>query len=97
VRLGRGQALGAALTGVLLPCSSVLAHTTHTSAIGLLVIQNFAPFKMKSPPGPSCLACVTIEPGSLPELGSVRPKQPTISPAAMPGSHFWRCSSVPYV
>ena len=36
-------------------------------------------------------------PGSLPAVGSVRPKQPTISPAAMPGSHRCFCSSVPNV
>ncbi len=36
-----------------------------------------------------------IEPGSDPASGSVRPKQPTFSPAAMPGSHSCLCSSEP--
>ena len=36
-----------------------------------------------------------IEPGSEPWSGSVRPKQPIASPAAMRGSHSCLCSSVP--
>ena len=36
-----------------------------------------------------------IEPGSEPESGSVRPKQPIASPAAMRGSHSCFCSSLP--
>ena len=35
-------------------------------------------------------------PGSEPESGSVRPKQPTASPVARRGSHFCFCASVPY-
>ena len=34
--------------------------------------------------------------GSEPKSGSVRPKQPTASPAAMRGSHSCFCSSLPY-
>ncbi len=33
--------------------------------------------------------------GSLPESGSVSPKQPIASPAAMRGSHCCFCSSLP--
>ena len=33
--------------------------------------------------------------GSLPAAGSVSPKQPMTSPAAMPGSHHAFCSSEP--
>ena len=36
-----------------------------------------------------------MEDGSEPESGSVRPKQPIRSPAAMPGSHSCFCSSEP--
>jgi hypothetical protein len=35
-------------------------------------------------------------PGSEPKSGSVRPKQPITSPAAMPGSQRSFCSSEPY-
>ena len=38
---------------------------------------------------------VVSEDGSDPASGSVRPKLAMISPAAMPGSHFCFCSSVP--
>ena len=40
-------------------------------------------------------ACVRIEPGSEPESGSVSPKQPIASPAAIRGSHCCFCSSEP--
>ena len=36
-----------------------------------------------------------MPPGSLPAVGSVSPKQPISSPAAMPGSHCCFCSSEP--
>ena len=36
-----------------------------------------------------------MPPGSLPAVGSVRPKQPISSPVAMPGSHCCFCSSEP--
>lgn len=57
---------------------SSLAQTTNISAIGELVIQVLVPFKIYS--SPTNLACVFIPLGSDPALGSVRPKQPTISP-----------------
>lgn len=46
------------------------------------------------PPG-SRLAYVRIPAGSEPWSGSVSPKQPMISPAAIPGSHRSFCSSEP--
>ena len=36
-----------------------------------------------------------MPPGLEPKSGSVRPKQPISSPAAIPGSHCSRCSSLP--
>jgi hypothetical protein len=44
---------------------------------------------------PSRLAYVRIAPGSEPWSGSVSPKQPMTSPAAMRGSHVRFCSSLP--
>jgi hypothetical protein len=73
--------------------SSVLAHTTATSAIEPLVIHIFVPLRTQSPP--SRRARVRIEPGSEPESGSVSPKQPIASPAAIRGSHSSFCSSEP--
>ena len=73
--------------------SSVFAHTTATSATPPFVIHIFAPFRTQS--DPSRLAFVFIDDGSLPESGSVRPKQPMSSPAAMPGSQRSFCSSEP--
>ena len=73
--------------------SSVTAHTTATSAIEPLVIHIFCPCRIQS--GPSRRARVRIEPGSDPASGSVSPKQPIASPAAMRGSHCCFCSSLP--
>ena len=73
--------------------SSVLAQTTATSAMGLLVIHVFAPVR-RYPPG-AFAARVIIEPGSEPWFGSVKPKQPTHSPLASFGRYFFRCSAVP--
>ena len=69
-------------------------HTTATSATEPLVIHILVPSRIQSPPG-SRRAVVRIEPGSEPESGSVRPKQPMASPAAMRGSHSCFCSSEP--
>ncbi len=57
------------------------------------VIHIFDPLSTQS--SPSRLAKVRIDPGSLPESGSVRPKQPMRSPAAIRGSHSCFCSSDP--
>ncbi|MEZ5372084.1 MAG: hypothetical protein R2704_05010 [Microthrixaceae bacterium] len=74
--------------------SSVPAHTTATSATEPLVIHILVPLSTQSPPA-SCLANVRIDDGSEPESGSVRPKQPMASPAAMAGSQRCFCSSEP--
>ena len=85
----------------LVPCgtrnprtpSSVTAHTTATSAIEPFVIHIFWPCTIQSLP--SRRARVRIGPGSEPASGSVRPKQPIASPAAIRGSHACFCSSEP--
>ena len=59
------------------------AQTTATSAIEPFVIHIFWPCRIQS--SPSRRARVRIEPGSEPASGSVRPKQPIASPAAMRG------------
>ena len=73
--------------------SSVPAQTTATSATEPLVIHNLRPLSTQSEP--SRRARVFMAPGSDPTSGSVRPKQPSSSPAAMPGSHRCFCSSEP--
>ena len=65
--------------------SSVRAHTTATSATEPLVIHILWPCRIQS--SPSRRARVRIAPGSEPASGSVRPKQPIASPAAIRGSH----------
>ena len=57
------------------------------------MIHIFWPCRIQS--SPSRRARVRIEPGSEPESGSVRPKQPIASPAAIRGSHSCFCSSEP--
>ena len=74
--------------------SSVRAHTTATSATEPLVIQSLVPLSTQSPEA-SRLATARMLAGLEPASGSVRPKQPSFSPAAMPGSHSCRCSSLP--
>ena len=72
---------------------SVCAHTTATSAIPPLVIHILVPETTQSVP--SRRAEVRIPLGSLPKSGSVRPKHPITSPAAIRGSHSSFCSSLP--
>ena len=76
------------------PSGSVRAHTTATSATDPLVIHILAPSSTQSPEA-SRRAIVRIELGSEPESGSVNPKQPISSPAAIPGNHRCLCSSEP--
>ncbi len=64
-----------------------------TCAIEARPIQRLAPVITQS--SPSRRAKVVMLPGSDPEPGSVRPKQPITSPAAMRGSHSVFCSSEP--
>ena len=73
--------------------SSARAHTIATSAIDALVIHIFEPLRIQS--DPSRRAVVRMPPGLEPKSGSVSPKQPISLPAAMPGSHCSRCSSLP--
>ena len=73
--------------------SSVCAHTTAISAAEPLVIHIFCPCTIQSVP--SRVARVRIAPGSEPASGSVSPKQPSASPAAIRGSHWSFCSSEP--
>ena len=73
--------------------SSVFAHTTATSAIGPLVIHILPPLRIQSEP--SRRAWVRMPPGFEPKSGSVSPKQPIASPAAILGSHSRFCSSLP--
>ena len=73
--------------------SSVLAHTTATSAMLPLVIHIFVPERIQSLP--SRRAAVRMRAGSLPKSGSVSPKHPMTSPLAIRGSHSCFCSSDP--
>ena len=73
--------------------SSAFAQTSATSAIDPLVIHIFVP--SSTHPFPERRARVCIAPGSLPAFGSVSPKHPIRSPAAIAGSHVRRCSSLP--
>ena len=59
-----------------------------------LVIHILVPLRTQSPP--SRRALVRIPAGLEPKSGSVRPKQPITSPAAMGGSQRRFCSSEPY-
>jgi hypothetical protein len=72
---------------------SARAHTTATSATPPLVIHILVPLRIQS--SPSRRAVVRIEAGSLPLSGSVSPKHPMASPAAILGSHSCFCSSDP--
>ena len=73
--------------------SSVPAQTTATSATEPLVIHILVP--LSTQPSPSRLAVVRIPAGLEPKSGSVSPKQPIASPAAIRGSQACFCSSEP--
>ena len=73
--------------------SSVCAQTIAMSEQLPFVIHIFVPFRIQS--SPSFFADVRIEPGSLPESGSERPKHAIASPLAIFGSHSFFCSSLP--
>ena len=75
----------------ILPSS--LAQTMARSAIGAFEIHILAPLSLK--PFGTFSARVTIEPGSEPKSGSVRPKQPISSALASLGRYFFFCASVP--
>ena len=63
------------------------------SATEPLVIHILVPFSTQS--SPSRLARVRIPAGLEPKSGSVSPKQPIASPAAIRGSQLVFCSSLP--
>ena len=73
--------------------SSLRAHTTATSATEPLVIHIFEP--LSTQPEDVFFARVRMPAGFDPASGSVRPKQPIVSPAAIPGSQRSFCSSLP--
>src|ERR1700757_5017824 len=73
--------------------SSVTAQTIATSATEPLVIHILRPLRIQS--DPSRRARVVIDAGSDPASGSGRPKQPSSSPAALPGNPCCFCSSEP--
>ena len=73
--------------------ASVRAQTTATSATEPLVIHIFVPSRTQS--SPSRRARVRMPAGLDPKSGSVRPKHPIASPAAIRGSHSCFCSSLP--
>ena len=62
------------------------------SAMGEFEIHILEPVRLYPPL--TALARVTIEPGSEPWLGSVRPKQPIDSPLASFGRYFFFCASL---
>ena len=72
---------------------SVCAQITATCATEASPIHRLVPVRIQSPP--SRRAKVVMLDGSEPAVGSVRPKQPIASPAAMAGSHCCFCSSEP--
>ena len=73
--------------------SSVRAQMIATWARLPLVIHILDPLMIQSEP--SRRAWVRMDAGSEPESGSVKPKQPITSPAAIRGSHSCFCSSEP--
>jgi hypothetical protein len=73
--------------------SPVLAQTMAMFAVEPLVIHILAPFSTY--PSSVFWARVIIPPGLEPKSGSVRPKQPITSPAAMRGRYSRFCSSLP--
>ena len=73
--------------------SSVRAQTMATSATVPLVIHILVPVSTQSEP--SRTARVRMPPGSEPKSGSVSPKHPIASPAAIRGSQASFCSSEP--
>ncbi len=73
--------------------SPVLAQTTAMLAVEPLVIHILAPFSTH--PSSVFWARVIIPPGLEPKSGSVSPKQPITSPAAIRGRYSRFCSSLP--
>ncbi len=80
----------------IFPVLCSFAQTSMTSAIGEFVIHVLAPDKEKYPFFDGCgLAVDSIDPGSDPWLGSVKPKHPRSFPLARSGRYLSFCSCVP--
>src|SRR5690606_4117115 len=96
-RISRALTPGVSIgtTNPAIPSSGTRAQITATSATGALVIHIFEPVRIQSPPGVR-VARLAMDAGSEPWSGSVRPKQPIASPAAIRGSQARFCSSDPY-
>ncbi|TEB05127.1 hypothetical protein Pmgp_03833 [Pelotomaculum propionicicum] len=73
---------------------SVEANMMKTPATGALEMNILVPFRTYS--SPSSTAVLWPEAASVPAPGSVRAKEPKISPLHSGVSHFCFCSSVPY-
>ena len=82
IRLAVKPVVSVGTMNPLIP-SSVRAQTMAMSATLPLVIHILVPLMIQSEP--SLRALVLIDEGSDPESGSVSPKQPMMSPAAIPG------------
>src|SRR5688500_10238149 len=79
----------------LCPCDgSACANTSASFETEPLLIHIFRP--LSTQPSPSRFAVVRSFVASLPTSGSVRPKQPMISPRQRGGRYFSFCASVPY-
>ena len=76
------------------PAPPVRAKTSATLAQVPLVMNTFSPVISQS--SPSRVARAVRLPASEPMPGSVSPKQASVSPEAMLGSHSFFWSSVPY-
>jgi hypothetical protein len=79
-----GVSVGTTKPRMPLGSSEVWAQTMATSATEPLVIHILVPLITQS--SPSRRARVRMPAGLEPKSGSVRPKQPISSPAAIPGS-----------
>jgi hypothetical protein len=75
------------------PLRSVTAKTMMKSACGPFVIQFFAP--LRTHPSDVFSPDVTIVCASEPLIGSVRPKHPSVLPAAVGARISFFCASVP--
>ncbi len=91
--LNPGVSVGTTKPRTGVPSSSVRAQITATSATVPLVIHILVPFKVQ--PAVVRRAVVRMAAGSDPASGSVSPKHPISSPAAMPGNQRSFCSSEP--
>ena len=96
--LGRGEARGCRWGRRSRGCPSV-GLRPHDGDVGDRAVGDPHLAAVEDPVGAVAGAVATgagaHRPGSEPASGSVSPKQPIVSPAAMPGSHSCFCSSEP--